>query len=234
MMIITYIMGHTLTISEDTLPSVISSIQPSKRPSHLLPHTSPRLANRQLKFFFHVVRETVYKDILKWLQTTLHTSRHKVSTWLSCFCVILGLAMVLEEVQRTIQIQADAKAHKGERTSTDAQQEALNACERIDEPFKLLVGLFQFKYRDRKWGMGSFGAGTPTLSDAKEVDFLYEMRSLLEERSECMQVMSRGMGTDRRTEDHLFTRVNVPFSSETQCQYTSRLVAKFLLPFLEL
>jgi len=57
--------------------------------------------------------------------------------------MMIGLAMLLEERQRTVEIQADAKASKGERSTEDAQQEALNACERMDEKYKLLIGLFQ-------------------------------------------------------------------------------------------
>jgi hypothetical protein len=185
MLIITYIMGHTLTIAEETLQSVISFIQHPYKPPHLSRHTSPRLANRQLKFFFAVLRQQIYEDILKWQQATLHTSGLKEATWLSAFCVMLGLAMVLEEVQRTILIQADAKAQKRERTAEESQQEALNACQRIDERFKLLTGLFQCKYRDRKWtGTGSFGNGTPVLRNPEEVAFLQGVHELLVERRE--------------------------------------------------
>ncbi|OQO08839.1 hypothetical protein B0A48_05729 [Cryoendolithus antarcticus] len=218
MLIITYIMGHTLTFPDDTLHYIRASIQHPHKPPVLPAHTSPRLANRQLKFFFSTLRGNIYKDILKWLQATLHTSGHKESTWLSAFCVMLGLGMVLEEVQRTIQLQADTKAMKGDMPFAEAMQEARWACEKIDERFKLLVGLFQCKYRDKKWvGRGSFGEQTPKLRDPVEGEFLAELRLLVEER-----------------EPHLRHRSNVTLSSETQCQYTSRLVAKFLLPFLNL
>jgi hypothetical protein len=90
---------------------------------------------------------------------------------------------VLEEIQRTIQIQADAKWRKRERSYDEVQQEASNACERIDERFQLLIGLFQCKYRDKKWVRGgSFGPQTPRLRDAAEHNFCVELRSLLEER----------------------------------------------------
>ncbi|OQO07692.1 hypothetical protein B0A48_07389 [Cryoendolithus antarcticus] len=218
MLIITYIMGHTLTFPDDTLHYIRASIQHPHKPPVLPAHTSPRLANRQLKFFFSTLRGNIYKDILKWLQATLHTSGHKESTWLSAFCVMLGLGMVLEEVQRTIQLQADTKAMKGDMPFAEAMQEARWACEKIDERFKLLVGLYQCKYRDKKWvGRGSFGEQTPKLRDPIEGEFLAELRLLVEER-----------------EAHLRHRSNIALSSETQCQYTSRLVAKFLLPFLNL
>ena len=73
MMIITYIMGHTLTILDGTLPDAISSIRLTKPPAQLTKHTSPRLANRQFKFFFAVMRNQIYERILRWLQQILHT-----------------------------------------------------------------------------------------------------------------------------------------------------------------
>jgi len=182
MMIITYIMGHTLTIEENTAYGVVDAIRHSQKPIHIPQHTSPRLANRQLKFFFCVLRNQVYENILNWQQQTLHSSGKKDATWLPAFCVMLGFAMGLEEVQRTIHIQADAKAQKGETTADEATTEAMNACKRIDERFNLLVGLFQMKYRDRKWTHGSFGNGTPELRDPVEVNFLAQLYVLLLEK----------------------------------------------------
>lgn len=183
MQIITYIMGHTLTIVEETLPTVISHVRHSNRPNQYTKYTSPRLANRQLKFFFAVLRNNIYEKILKWQQATLHTAGKKEETWLSTFCVMLGFAMVLEEVQRLIQIQADASVRKEGMSYEDAQRQAYNACERIDERYKLLIGLFQCKYRDRKWGeKGSFGNGTPELKEQVQKDFLRSLRSLVLQR----------------------------------------------------
>ncbi|KAK5113918.1 hypothetical protein LTR85_010451 [Meristemomyces frigidus] len=191
MMIITYIMGHTLTIEENTAYGVLSAIRHSQKPNHIPQHTSPRLANRQLKFFFCVLRNQVYMNILNWQQQTLHSSKPpKEQTWLPAFCVMLGFAMVLEEVQRTIHIQADAKAQKNEMTTGQAETEAINACARIDERFGLLVGLFQCKYRDRKWSAnGSFGNQTPQLHGEEcERNFLSQLHRLLRDKRKCMQM----------------------------------------------
>ena len=183
MMIITYIMGHTLTIVEDTLPSVLRNVRFSQRPSQQMRQISPRLANRQLKFFFAILRSNTYNDMLRWQQQTLHTSGKKENTWLTSFCAMLGFAMVLEEVQRTLQIQADAKVAKKEMTEEMANAEAKNACERIDARYKLLTGLFQCKYRDKKWGEGgSFGPGTPQLKGTAEKQFLSALRTLVQEK----------------------------------------------------
>ncbi|KAM0721599.1 hypothetical protein Q7P37_002524 [Cladosporium fusiforme] len=218
MQIITYIMGHTLTITQETLYGVHSQLRNRNKPMYPASYTSPRLANRQLKFFFHILRHEIFVDILKWQQATFQTAARKDSTWLSTFTVMLAFAMVLEECQRTMQIQADAKARKRESSADAAQQEAYNACERIDARFGLLVGLFQHKYRDSKWSSnGSFGPQTPVLNDPAEHQFCQDLRELLVQKQQ-----------------HLRNRKDVPFSSQNQCFYTTRLVARFLLPFLEL
>lgn len=189
MMIITYIMAHTLTITEDSLFGVHAFVRNPNKPSQPQPYTSPRLANRQLKFFFHMLRQNIFDEILKWQQATLCASSGKESTWLSSFVVVLTFAMVLEETQRTMHIQADAKARKRECSFDAAQQEARNACERIDDRFGLLVALFQCKYRDRKWNRaGSFGAQTPQLRDADEDLFCKDVRDLLEEKRKCFSL----------------------------------------------
>lgn len=183
MQIITYIMSHTLTITQETLPWVHSNLRNRNKPIYPSPYTSPRLANRQLKFFFSFLRQQMLEDILKWQQTTFQTAARKDSTWLPTFTVMLAFAMVLEELQRTMQIQADTKARKREASAAAAQQEAENACERIDARFRLLIDLFQHKYRDRKWtSEGSFGPQTPVLQDPAEREFCRELRSLLVEK----------------------------------------------------
>ncbi|KAK5173530.1 uncharacterized protein LTR77_002211 [Saxophila tyrrhenica] len=217
MMVITYIMGHTLTIPDSQLPHVFSHIRHSDC-GELLPHTSPRLANRQIKFYFDVLRGAVYTKMLNWQQQILRSSTRKEKHWLSSFCAILGFAMVLEEVQRTLQIQADAKITKSEMTETAALFEARNACSRIDDRFELLVYLFQGKYRHKAWTQGSFGPGTPCYKeDLAAQTFLRNVRHLLEEKRE-----------------HLQSRKDVTFAQQNHCLYTSRLVARFLLPFLNL
>jgi len=70
-------MDHTLTISEDTLLSTISHINYSYKLNRLERYTSPRLANHKMKSFFGVLHGKVLEGLLKWQQTTLHTSGRK-------------------------------------------------------------------------------------------------------------------------------------------------------------
>lgn len=187
-MILTYIMHHTLTISEADTYAVLDLVRMSQKPSRAnLPkeHVSPRLANRQLKFFFAILRERVYTKLLNWQQQTMHHSKGKAASWLPAFCVTLGLAMVLEDSQHTLWIQADTKVLKDPSIPSEhANAEAANACERIDTCFGLLVGLFQLKYRDKTWTIGSFGNGTPLLNDVSANAFLANVHALVVEKRE--------------------------------------------------
>ncbi|KAF2212534.1 hypothetical protein CERZMDRAFT_90623 [Cercospora zeae-maydis SCOH1-5] len=126
--------------------------------------------------------------------------------------------MVLEEVQRTMMCHAEAKVCRTEATPQAARVEAQQHCDNIDKRFQLLIGLFQCKYRDKKWAdQGSFGNGTPEFHDPVANSFLFHLRHLVEQR-----------------EAHLQSREKAQFSLENQCLYTTRLTARFLLPFLKL
>lgn len=154
---------------------------------------------------------------------------------------MLGFAMVLEDVQRTIQLQAETAIQRGEQTHEYAFQQAGNACERIDARFKLLVGLFQCKYRDRKWGSkGSFGPGTPELREPVQREFCERLRGLVVER--CKSSLLIPQSIDIRidadylgfTDDHLHLRSEVQFREDQFHLWITRLTARFLLPFLNL
>lgn len=187
MLIVTYIMSHTLTIAQETLQTVLASVRYTQKQTTAQKHTSPRLANRQLKHYFSSLRQSVIFKILHRQQQTFHASKYKEANWLVSFCAMLGFAMVLEEIQRTIQIQADAKYAKFEMTEKDANAEAVRHCQAIDEKFEMMAILFQHKYRDKKWGEdGSFGPGTPnyrTLPETKFLRCLYEL--LVQRRKYC-------------------------------------------------
>lgn len=102
---------------------------------------------------------------------------------------MLVLAMVLEKVQHTIQIQADAKVQKLERSFHEAQLEAPNARERIDSHFELLILLFQWEFLDKtSVSEGSFGLHTPPLRDAVGHKLCRHLRELLAESDRPIQL----------------------------------------------
>lgn len=245
MLILTYIMGHTMTIVEDTLPDVLRRV-PSQPPScskEALPwakgykHISPRLTNRQLKFHFCGLRQAIYADLLKDMQIMMASSTPKDETWLPVFCTMLGFAMVLEEVQCSLQIQADALTRDKPGDVEEAQNKARRASESIDENFGLMIQLFQRKYRDRGWVTpGPLANQTPQVQYNAEQNFLQQLRTLVEKRSEsfsddtCLAFFMLTLCAGQ----YLEYRSKVKLGHEYQCFYTSRLVSKFLLPFLSL
>lgn len=193
MIVVTYVMGHTLTIPDPYLQDVIDHVQftPSKP---WCSHTSPRLANRQLKFYFGVLRCRMYDEILMSLQKVLRCSILTEENWLCAFCAILGLAMGLEEVQRAIWIQADAKIVKNEAPYHSAIMEARNACQRIDDRFDLLIKVFHLKYRHRNWGEnGSFGVSTPQFEATEQREFCRGVWSVLNEDRKFFSSASRNV-----------------------------------------
>lgn len=188
LMVLTFIMGHTLTIPQADLAGILSQLQRTPAPlgKEYQEHTSPRLANRQLKFYFSILRNEVYTELLKFGQNTLRAGK-KDQTWLQVFIIILGLAMVSEEIQGVLHLQALGNVAKKQKTMEDAREQADNACGRIDEGFKLLILLFQHKYRSDKWtSRGSFGNQTPVLRDPASVFFLASLRELVDANCELL------------------------------------------------
>jgi hypothetical protein len=97
---------------------------------------------------------------------------------------MLGFAMVLEEIQHTLYIQAHASASNGNASSTEAEWQCGDLCRRIDERFALLTGVHQAKYRSMKKfkDSGSFGPGTPNLTDDVSRTFVHKVRQLAKSR----------------------------------------------------
>lgn len=232
MIVVTYIMGHTLTLADETVNSVLAHLGNSFNASELGAFPSPRLANRQFKYFFATIRNRMYQDVLKALHNLLRGSK-KQATWLSAFCIMIALAMVLEEDQRTLHIQADAKVSKGEAGSASADAEACRACATIDGRFQFLMALFQGKYKARNATHGSFGENTPELTEPIERQFAQEVYNLLQEKRKSRTKHSGETIADHPPGGYLQQRRDVPIAHENETQYTSRLVARFLLPFLE-
>lgn len=192
MLILTYIMAHTMTIDEEELPEVLRRV-PSPPASFIqqdLPwangyrQMSPQLANRQLKFYFCVLRENSYTALLREMQTILTSSVNQNETWLPAFCLMLGFAMVLEEVQCNLQIQADSKTREQGWDVEDAQRQAHEDCRGIDETYNLMILIFQKKYRDPDMDTPRYSTNqTPRINHPAELDFLHKLGALVEHRS---------------------------------------------------
>jgi hypothetical protein len=185
MLLVTYIMAHVLTIKRSTIEGVMRSMEHAEMPVDFqeIKHISPRLANLQFKCHFSRIRERLYVDLLNKFQAILSkfSGDAKESTWTRSFCLMLGFAMVLEEIQHTLYIQAHASMIK----DPAAEQRCIESCKRMDERFALLTHIHQTKYRSREKFTegGSFGPGTPILQDAASHIFADKVRQLA--RSRC-------------------------------------------------
>ncbi|KAK5710291.1 hypothetical protein LTR17_018997 [Elasticomyces elasticus] len=212
MIILTHIMGRTLTITEHTVSGILDAVTMSPKPVSedvAATHVSPRLANRQLKLLFSYLRRRSFYECLGWLQQTLCSADGETS-WLPGFYSILCFAIVLEETQQSTYIGADFRSREDGVDIEDERRFASEECEQIDSRFRLMVALFRFKYRDYRWDNG-----IPELQDPHAREFVSKIKVLLFEKRLYLE-----------------SRRYLALSSRTQCSPTSRLVARFLLPFL--
>lgn len=145
LLVCTYIMCRTATIpnSQKDLLYKLHSYPASRDAYAHAP--SPRMANRQLKYLFCQLQQTILDAILKKLQQVLRSSKGP-QKWTSAFIAILGLAMSFELTQRLVHVVADADAAMGKYSIRDAEYVAETACRAIDEKFAFISNLFRWKY----------------------------------------------------------------------------------------
>ena len=146
LILVTYMMGHTLTFASDTQESFFNWL--AHRQNFPLPHdpyTSPRMANRQLKYLFSILHRELLTNLLNKLQQILHSSNVR-GNWIPAFLCLLGLAVAQEDMQRTIYIIMDDRWRRGEVVGAQAANEADGAAGAIDEKFHFLCSLFFSKF----------------------------------------------------------------------------------------
>lgn len=182
MIIITYVMGHTLTIPVDERDRIVSNLRQRAALNEYHKFTSPRIANMQLKYFFATIRNQMYEKTLQRLDQLLRASRPKGQTWMQSFCIMLGLAMVGEECQRLLHIQADARVRRQEENFFTANETACCACTHIDERFNFLTDLYQCKYRKRGRGEARFEDHLSDLNTSAEREFVDNMQNLVDQK----------------------------------------------------
>lgn len=198
LIVITYILNHTLTIPDTQLHAITTQMRPHPAQSTHQPHTahyasetSPRIANNQLKFLAAVIRNTLLASTLQRLQTLLRTQGDKKQTWLESFLLILGVTMVLEESQIMLQMRADARVVRGQKSKTVADHGAVRECEKVDDTFDFLKTLFHLKYKKRVQGAASWdeyaGHLVARAPSGAEAGFVRGMEDLLGSNRECLR-----------------------------------------------
>jgi len=177
-------MGHTLTIQEETKEQSLRQLQ-SYIPGLYANFCSPRMTNRQLKYFFCRLHQTIMTNVLNKLQQIFKSSKG-CDKWTSAFCAVLGLAMAHEDNQKTIHLVTQTKAASHEMSVQDAETQSDATCEDIDGKFSFIMGIFRWKYnrgynplRDSEQDWMS------KLKDPGAIQFARDVSILVRENSTC-------------------------------------------------
>jgi hypothetical protein len=217
LVVVTYIMGRTITIAEEDKDAALSKLHSYQGAGTYMENfCSPRMTNRQLKYFFHRIHQSVLAAVLNKLQQIFKSSKG-CDKWLVAFFAVLGLAMSFEDQQKTIHLIMETKAKSGECTAEAGQSKAEFACRAIDNKFTFIAQIFRWKYnrkcnplRDNEMEWDK----EVGFRDQGSVLFVRQVASLVKENI-----------------DYLSDRQRVSISGANQTMYTSRLVSQFLLSF---
>lgn len=212
LVIATYIMTHSWTLTEDTKNKVFDKLR--RKPSgpfHV--HTSPRWLNKQLKYLMATAHQELMRKVLAGIQDKLHLSNKK-ATWATVFVSLLMLSMTTESLQ--VAVRGKEATDKREGILMPGDTTATKTIDIMEEKLNLMIRLYRKKYGATEEKGMTFNPlrdsrthedlGLPDQHLAREVRAVIDTyRGFLETR----QLLS-------------------PPLIDTEPQY-SRLVAKFLL-----
>ena len=186
LIVVTFIMSHTLTIAEETKVATLSRMHSyGGRNSYVDNFTSPRMTNRQLKYFFSRLQRSIQATVLNKLQQIFKSSKG-CDKWLAAFVAVLGMCMALEDQQTTIHVVMSTKSKTEGMDQRDAQGQADIACREIDARMHFIQQIFRWKYNrkcnpmrnaehdwDKEVGFG----------DASSVNFVRQVAQLVKDNS---------------------------------------------------
>lgn len=186
LIVVTFIMSHTITIAEEGKHSTLQRMH-SYAGLHAYADnfTSPRMTNRQLKYFFSRLQRSITNTVLNKLQQIFKSSKG-CDKWLAAFVAVLGMCMAVEDQQKTIHQVMSTKATTEGSDPRDAQGQAEIACREIDSKMLFIQQIFRWKYNrkhnplvnaDHDWEKES-GFG-----DASSVNFVRQVAQLVRENS---------------------------------------------------
>lgn len=229
LIVCTFIMSHTLTIAEESKHATLSRMH-SYAPTPT--YTSPRMTNRQLKYFFSRLHRNILSIVLNKLQQIFKSSKG-CDKWLAAFVSVVGMCMAMEDQQMTIHCVMETKARTEGTLGT--QNQADIACREIDARMNFISQIFRWKYNrkcnplrdcDIDWEK-EVGFG-----DETSVVFVRQVAQLVKDNSKLLkQWTSAEHGLTETTVDYLQQRQGVSIASANQTKYTARLVGQFLLSF---
>ncbi|KAF2003422.1 hypothetical protein P154DRAFT_86290 [Amniculicola lignicola CBS 123094] len=215
LIVCTFIMSHTISIADETKRSSLSRMH-SYDPNNLDKFISPRMTNRQLKYFFARLQRSILSTVLNKLQQIFKSSKG-CDKWMAAFVAVVGMCMAHEDQEKTIHCVMATKATTENLDPRDMQARADIACREIDSRMSFINQIFRWKYNrkcnplrdsDQDWEQeAGFG-------DASSVSFVRQVAQLVKENIDFLQ-----------------TRQSVSISAHNEAKYTSRLVGQFLLSF---
>ncbi|KAK8255241.1 hypothetical protein HDK77DRAFT_27056 [Phyllosticta capitalensis] len=216
LIVVTYIMGHTLVLEEANRATVLPTLRHARPAIEYGTFCSPRVVNRQLKYLFCQLHTQYMSDVYKKLQQMLKKSKQwPPAKWVAAFAAMLGLAMVHEDTQKTVHLLADYKVAAEGWSLREAEKAAGRTCEAIDVKFSFVTALFMRRsskgenpivHRDNSWWS--------TKLDRNASIFAEGVKKLV---------------SDNYT--YLVQQQKVP--SDRQGNFTARIVGRFLTTLLD-
>lgn len=183
LIVVTFIMSHTLTIAPETKYATLSRMHSFNGRNET--YTSPRMTNRQLKYFFSRVQRSIQNALLNKLQQIFKSSKG-CEKWLAAFVTVVGMCMALEDQQKTIHLVQTTKSNTEGLDERDAQNHADHANRDIDAQMHFIQQIFRWKYNrkhnpllnpDHDWEKeAGFG-------DESSVNFVRQVAQLVRENS---------------------------------------------------
>jgi hypothetical protein len=237
LIVTTYIMSHVISIAEETKIQTLSKMHSYTTPhAYIQNFTSPRMTNRQLKYFFARLQRSILSTVLNKLQQIFKSSKG-CDKWVVAFVAVVGMCMAHEDQQKTIHQVMQTRAATEGFDYRDGQAQAEIACREIDERMNFVSQIFRWKYNrkcnplkdpEREWEK-EVGFG-----DDSSVLFVRSVAQLVKENSEFKFFLLMRLGdvaNELRTADYLQQRQSISISASNQAKYTARLVSQFMLSF---
>lgn len=151
LVVMTYIMTHSLTLLEDTRDTVASRLRNAPAEPYGV-HTCPRWLNKELKFVLASLHKRLLHDVLELIHRTLHdmSTNSSYRFWATLFIGLLVLSMVTESLQVAVRCKEETDMSDGIVYSS--RNHATLTIEKSDETLAHVTSLFHSRYHMDKKG----------------------------------------------------------------------------------
>jgi hypothetical protein len=145
LIVVTFIMSHALTIVEETKSFALGQMESYLGDGAYPKFTVPRVLNRQLKCIFYQCQHSIFLLVLESLHQILACSQRDEKK-VAASIAVLGLCMVAEDQQKTIQLVMRTRSEMEHLDKLEAQRDADAACRDIDTLVEVVMRMFWCKY----------------------------------------------------------------------------------------